>query len=399
MLKENKVIKPNKTGVWIAGLVRFLAVVAAGMMVLNACTSSEDKTQQAQKRNTVTIGWIGPLTGPISLIGVDNLKAVRMAIEKYNTDRKSVEPEIKLIIEDDQMVAKNSVNAYQKLVSEQRPDVVMLSSYSGMFLIADDALREGMILVNPIDNDSNLAKLNKNVFVIAKQTEGLAAVVANALIDQGKKKVFIVFFNGDDFMPTLGNKVKEIFEKAGGKAIVRDYPAGTSDFRSLLAAGKDVKAEGYIFFGYVEIGFAMKQAREMGITQPFYSVNVITNPELQANSQGAIEGTQFAHFTHLDGNTRAAELFLKRFQQKYHKSPAVSWTALQAFDATRIIIAAVVKASGQKGAFVDNIRRNMLGTDDFEGVSGDLSIRPDGTSRGIYPSLYTLVGGKAVKNR
>ena len=372
--------------------------MVAGLVA--GCSRSDREARQAgfARKDTVTVGWIGPLSGPARLLGVDSAKAVQMAVDEYHASRKDGEPEITLLVEDDRLIAQECVSAFRKVVSEHRPDVVMLTSYSGMFLIAEDALRDGVIIVDAIDNDRNLAKLNKNVFMIAKQTEGLGAVVATALIEQGKKKALIVHFNGDDFMPTLARKVKEIFGGGGGETVIHDYPAGTSDFRSFLAAGKTADADAYIFFGYTEIGLAMRQARDMGITQSFYSVNVITDPELQANSQGAIEGTQFAHFTHLDGNTQEAEVFLSRYQQKHRAPPAVPWTALQAYDAARIIIAAAAKAARQKGDFTHNLRRNMLRTDDFEGVTGDLSIRPDGTSRGIYPSLYTLANGKAVKN-
>jgi len=39
----------------------------------------------------------------------------------------------------------------------------MLSTYSGMFALADSALQDGVIIVNPIDNDASLARLKENV--------------------------------------------------------------------------------------------------------------------------------------------------------------------------------------------------------------------------------------------
>ena len=65
-------MKRNK----IAFLSMFIVgiIVAIGFMVA---------TRLVSKKETVTIGWLGPLTGPASLLGMDNLKAVQMALKEY----------------------------------------------------------------------------------------------------------------------------------------------------------------------------------------------------------------------------------------------------------------------------------------------------------------------------
>lgn len=373
--------------------IAFLSILIFGIIVTIGYVVTRRHVPQ---KATVTIGWVGPLTGPAALLGVDNLKAVQMALKEYEDTKGRGKPEIKLVVDDDQYIAKNSLESYRKLVSKEKIDILILSTYSGMFLVADRTLEDDVIVVNPIDNDAKLARLNRNVFLIAKQTKDLANVDAQAMINEGRKKAFILYFNGDEFIPTLASIVKDTFEAAGREVVSQEYPAGTTDFRAWLSDAKEKNADAYVFFGYVEIGFAMKQARDLGITTPFYSINTIVNLELQANSEGTIEGTKFGYFTHLDGNVKEAKAFLQRYEEKYDTSPDVEWTALQAYDTANIIIKALREAV-KEDDFVEGMRTQILQTDNFKGVSGDLSIRADGTSRGIYPSLYTLKGGRGVK--
>lgn len=376
----------KRTGITVA-VVAF--VIAGYFLMRNPAPPGKGK---------VVIGWIGPLTGPASFLGVDNLKAVEIAIEEYALERRGNEPKIELVVKDDQYKAELSLDAYRKLVSEENIDILILCTYTGMFLVADEALKDGVIVVDPIDNDANLARLNKNIFMIAKQTKALARVIANALVDGSKKVASIIYFDGDDFMPTLAHIVRDIFEKEGGRiAVFQKYPTGTTDFRSWLSEAKKKNIDASVFFGYVEIGFAMKQARELGIKAPFYTANA--TPKLQANSEGAAEGTMFAHFTHLDGNVALAKAFLDKYRARHKRPPAVSWTALQGYDAANLIINALRKAAVEDGDFVDTLRARIFQIHGSKGVSGDLSIKADGTSRGIEPSLYVLAGGKAVKRR
>lgn len=379
-------------------MVLAIGIIAAVVLVTGTAVYfvfAEDiyNLKGSRPSEKVTIGWIGPLSGPASLLGLDNVKAVQLAVEEYNAAKTSNEPEIKLLIENDQYQSERSLRAFRKLVAVDNADVVILNTYSALFLVEDQVLRDQVIVVNPIDNDAKLAELNENIFTIAKETEQLGAIIADSMTDQGYKKAFILYFDGDKFMPTLANDVKNNFENSGGRVVMQRYTTLTSSFSSPIFTGKAYDADAHVFLGYQELGPAMKHTRDAGITAQFYAVN----PGMAETSGGAIEGTRLAYFTDIDGNVEETKSFLARYQAKYKELPAAEWTAMQAYDSTRIVIDAIGKARGEQGQFVDNIRKHMLATNLFTGVSGNISIEPDGTSRGIYWSLYTFTEGKVVK--
>lgn len=369
-------------------VVTFNYFLLSGDAILNVKQKYDGTTKK------ITMGWVGPLTGQVALLGKDSVKAVQLAVYEYNNGRATHEPEINLVIEDDRYDSSKSVTAFRKLVTIDKADIVLLSTYSAMFLVADEALEHNVIVVNPVDNDAKLAKLNENMFMIAKETEQLGAIIADDLLEQGNRKAFILYFAGDEFMPTLANVVKDDFEKGGGTVTMQRYTKSTSKFNSPIFTGRNYHSDAYVLLGYTEIGTAMKQVRDAGITAQFYTAN----SAMAKQSDGAIEGTRFTGFTNLDGNTNEANLFLDHYRARYDDYPVIPWTALQSYDATRITIDAIRKASNDDGEFVDNLRQHMLSTHEFRGTSGNITIKPDGTSSGIYWNLYTFEEHMPVRN-
>src|ERR1700722_11942065 len=50
---------------------------------------------------SITLGWIGPLSGSAKMLGEDNLNAVKLAINEYQSNKSPLAPNIKLVVEDD----------------------------------------------------------------------------------------------------------------------------------------------------------------------------------------------------------------------------------------------------------------------------------------------------------
>lgn len=357
----------------------------------------ESISKRERVPSTLAVGWIGPLSGSAGALGVDSLNAVKLALQEYQAKKSLADPEISLLDEDDNYnIAITLLKYNQMMANTPKPVAIMVGTYSGLIAIAPLVLKDSVIALNPIDNDKEIASLNRNVFLIAKETEPLAGLVVNAIIDQGKKNIAVIYYGDDDFMKHLATLFREILVSNNSQAQMFSYNRETTDFHSFLEKAKASNVDGYVFFGYQEIGLAMKQARDMGILAPFYSVNVIADPVLQKNSEGAINGTYFAHFTSLDGNRVEADEFLNKYYRIFKRKPLLEWTAMQSYDAARILFVAIQDAYHESGDFTDNLRKKLLETSNFEGVSGNISILPSGASRGIYTRLYILQDGEAV---
>ena len=341
----------------------------------------------------ITIGWIGPLTGPVSLLGVDNLNAIKLALEDYHNNKRPKEPDILLVAEDDQYDATKSVDAYKRLVENHKPTIIFLSTYTAMFLLADDALRDGIVIVNPIDNDKNLAKLNKNTITIAKPTDSLAEVIEKALLRDERKNIFILYYKGDDFMPAVALLLAERLKSVGKEYQLQSYVSSNSSFEKEIERAKILGSDAYVMLGYSEIGHAMNLARHNQIDASFYTANIM----MKDIASGAMEGTQFFDMTYLDANEQLARILLQRYEKRFKQVPILQWTIFQAFDAANIIIDIVKQPVSERESNIEHILSKIYSTKNYQGVSGDITILEDGTSSGITPGLYEYSGNKVKK--
>jgi len=376
----------------------------AGILLFYLKNKNSSSTETIQKP-ILYIGWIGPLSGSVKILGVDNFNSVQLAFEQYAKRKNENDPEIRLVAADDQYQVRQSIREYDKMVSKYKPIAIFLSTYSSVEFLYQKALKDNIILIDPIDNDLNLASLNKpwhpNAFMIAKETEGLAAIIANILVKQNKKNIIAIYYNGDDFMPTLADTLNKILKSSGKELKLFGYnDAHHDNFNNFIRWGKNHQADAYVFFGYVELRLVMKKIRDMNITAPFYSVNVVSSPSFRKDTKKTLNKIFIAHFTKLDGNQALANEFMKLYQQRYHQYPDAEWVALQSYDASNILIYAIHEALSKptvgKNNLAEAIRQSLIRISDYPGTAGTISIKPSGASDGIYPSLYILENDKVI---
>ncbi|WP_341226986.1 ABC transporter substrate-binding protein [uncultured Arcticibacterium sp.] len=344
------------------------------------------------KVEEINIGAILPLSGRATDLGIGPSKALQLAVEQYNDIRASDEPLVNLYIEDDQWEKEKALPAYRKLKAEHDIDVLFISNTDGTVAVQEQILEDNVLVVNSLNNDATLSKLNKNTFKIAKSTEEANLVVGVRIIELGLKNVAILHYP-NDFMTTASRAVSELLSDRDVKNKVITVEAEQTDFKEILRNLKSEEVDAYVFFGYKEFGYAMKEARDMGITAPFYGSTTLLDPEFFDNSNGAIISTECPFFMEADGNYVLAHQFMKDFEAKYDKEPFSVWPPMQAYDAMNLVLNEIKKVNTEndnKELFVDWLRRRLYGVRYYQGICGNLSITEDGSSRGIYFSLYRM---------
>lgn len=340
----------------------------------------------------VNIGFIAPLTTRAIDLGIAPSKAMKLAIEEYNSTKTASQPKINLFIEDDRWEKDAALPAYEKLRREHNIDIVFISNTDGTIAIQDKILEDGVIAINPLNNDKLLASLNKNTFKIAKSTEEAHRSLGIRMIELGLKKVLILHYP-NDFMTIAGNSVKEILTEHDVENTLIQVQKNQTDYTEILENAQKENIDAYVFLGYKDFGYAMKQARDLGIEEPFFGSTTLLDPNFFLNSDGAIVGTECTFFTPLDGNYILGNEFLKAYRNRFGEKPFSIWPPMQAYDAINLVINEVKIINEDKKpeeALGDWLRNRLFNIRYYQGVCGNISITEDGSSRGIYFSLYKV---------
>ncbi len=371
---------------------KLIFLLLSFITILSGCSNPEI--------NEINIGFIGPLSTRATDLGIAPSQAMQLAVEKYNSSKTENQPTINLFIEDDKWEKQLALPAYEKLRKEHNIDIVFISNTDGTIEIQDKIMEDGVIAINPLNNDKLLSSLNKNTFKIAKSTEEAHKALGIRLIELGLKKTLILHYP-NDFMTIGGNAMKDILTENGIENKLIKVAKNQTNFTEILKNAKEEETEAYVFLGYRDFGFAMKQARDLGIEAPFFGSTTLLDPVFFSNSEGAIIGTECTFFTPLDGNYILASEFLNDYKERFDDTPFSIWPPMQAFDAMNIVLNEVkmVNENKNKDETLENWLRNRLfKVRYYQGVCGNISITEDGSSRGIYFSLYKVESdGKLIK--
>ena len=369
----------------VSVVVRAAALTALVLGVVGVTSVLAD-TPDAVKPDAIKIGWIGPLTGNASVLGIDSLAAVKMAVEEANAADGA---KIELLVEDDQYDTAKAVTAYAKLVA-QGAKALVLMTYGGVFATAPRAVNDGVIVIDALDCNEDIAKLPENTFCIATKSETVGEVLAE---DIGKKSLTPVAVLYDEKNPFM-ELVQRVLRSKYGSA--PNYFGGidqaSADFKSEMARIKAAAPKSIVLLGHDPMGQAMREARAVGITAPFYTVGTITSPNFQALAGDAAEGALVAFWEAPD--SAQAKTFMQTFSGRTGKKPTLELATTPSYDAANILIAAVRAAGPAAGAAA--VREQLLKVRDYPGVSGQITMDSDGAVRTIVEHLYRFEKGVLI---
>ncbi|MRH99681.1 ABC transporter substrate-binding protein [Kriegella sp. EG-1] len=363
-----------------------LSLKLIGILVLLIATYNCNSTSN----EVINIGYIGPLSIRATDLGIPPAKAMKLALSQYNKTKLDHQPQINLFIEDDEWTMEKAIPAYRKLKNEHDIKVLFISNTDGTMAVQNEILKDGVIVVNPLNSDDLLSTTNDNTFRIAKKTEEANGIIAIRIIELGLKKVLFLQYP-NDFMTRATNAAVELLKDANVEYKVVTVNIGDIDFKEEMVEYKKEGYDAFVFFGYKELGYAMKQARDAGITAQFFGSTVLLDPEFYDNSEGAIVGTECCYFTPLDGNFVLANKFIEQYENMFNEKPTSVWPAMQAYDAMNLVLNQIQDLKDIKNTsltFTDWLRDKMKKVRYYQGVCGNLLISENGSSKGIYFSLY-----------
>jgi branched-chain amino acid transport system substrate-binding protein len=376
----------NKKLIW--GVVIVIVVILGIYLINKSPTPVVDLSQP------IKIGYIGPLTGPSAVLGMDAVKAVEIAVADANTLGGVNGRKVELISEDDQYLTKNTVSAYEKLVNVDKVKVIMVASYGGLFAVMDKAAKDGVVIINPLDCNKEVANASTNIFCLATETESIGTSLANQMLSEGKKTAGIMYSTKDTFMAIVTNAFKKEFEAKGGKVQIESFNYEDKDFRTQLLKLKNANVEGLVLLGHDEVGLIMKQARDLGLKQVFYATGTITSPVAQELAVGNAEGTIFAYWD-ADTTNGEAKSFEDKFKALVGRGPILPLTTHPAYDATNILLKKVLPAI--KGEITANaIKSGLLKISNYQGSTGLVTINKNGAAP-ITESAFKLIKGVPTK--
>jgi branched-chain amino acid transport system substrate-binding protein len=370
----------------LAGVVAVSATLALGA---SAC-GGDSKDSGGGGGDTVTLGFMGDLTGETAGIVIPPKQAAQLAIDEYN----ATNPKVKITLKtyDSQGKGEQAVPLAKQAITKDKIAGMIGPAFSGESAQVDPVLEEGKVpSISASATNAALAThgwkywhrliANDNV-----QGAGIGGFIANQL---KAKKVFIID-DSSEYGKPFAATVKSTVEKAGVKTAADAIDTQASDYSSTVNKAKAFAPDA-IFFGgyYAQGGKLIKQLREGGVKARFLSGDGSLDKGLAAGAGGTTADGSIIGCPCLIDPTGAAGAASKTFAAAY-KAKFGADTAIysaEGYDAANAFIAAV-----KAGNTTPEKINTFLATIDTPGVSKQIKFSPAGEPTATDVYMYQVKG-------
>ncbi len=368
---------------------RTITIILLVLLVisLGGCATTGKVVQQPQdKEQPVKIGWIGPLTGEMAALGINNLKGIQVAVNEINSQGGISGKQIELISEDDKGINVDAVNAYRKLKDIDKIDAVMLPLYTTYVTVAEFADRDKFLIIDSLDTSEEIADKGEYSFAIGIYDEGIGITIADFVYEElDEDEVGLAYNIEDAFMLLVREGFILRYEELGGEILVdEEFDFSTTDFRSVLLKVGHADVDTLIVLGYDESGFLLRQAEEIGFDFTFVGSDMFSSQNFRDNAGGAEQGAYFTFWK--PEESPEYKRFLAMYKALHGEEPHEILFSAIGYDAMHFL----AKAIGKSDLSTDSIKNELYKVKNHKGLTGSLTMSPDGIVRSVKESIFRI---------
>ncbi|HYS94127.1 MAG TPA: amino acid ABC transporter substrate-binding protein, partial [Candidatus Acidoferrales bacterium] len=299
----------------------------------------------AQAQAPIKIGASLSLTGTYAKPGTYQKEGYEVCADELNAKGGLLGRKVEFVMYDDQSSTQTAQRLYEKLITEDKVDVVM-GPYSSAITesVAGITEKYKKVMVSPLAATTSIFRQGrKHIFMVISPAEVYLEGLVDMAAKRGLKTIAIV--NEDTLFPkaTVAGTA-ELAKKRGLQIVLQEaYPKGNTDFSALLvkikAANPDVLAAATYFDDAVAI---TRQMKELNVNPKMFGVTVGGDiPEfytlLKQNAEYVYGSTQWDEALPYPGQKEFLAAYAKKFKHEpsYHAAAGYAGCLIYAEAAKR----------------------------------------------------------------
>lgn len=288
------------------------ALLSIAVAVLSLTPPGASAQQNGVTASTIRIGAFGPISGPASYIGLAGRDGAGLAFKQINATGGVNGRKIEVVFEDDAHSPARAVAAVRKLVEQDK--VFMLMSVGGSNATAGtiDYVKDSGVpmFVSIASAPAVTYPFARTMFRGGTtETARYGELYAEFLKTYYKGQRIAIISGREEYPRNEGDATTEKLKAWFGVEPVGrfEFNIGDKDFTPQLSGVQRANADVVAFFGNpAEAGIAIRQARDLGLKQPFFVGANMVDPAVVTAAKGAAEGVAgFALVPMLPGSKQA----------------------------------------------------------------------------------------------
>ena len=325
----------------IAHRKAFIALLAMGGAFLSGHATAADP---------IKIGFTGPLSGSLSLLGQGVRDGLETYIQVINAQGGVNGRKIELIAEDDAYDPTRTIAAAKKLAEQDK--VVALVSPTGTPNVAAILTYTGeqkLPIIAPYAFSHTLTTPTKPyAFTTLPEVRVQANVLADYLVKKLDRKKIAVIYQNDDFGQDAVTGFEDRLKALNIPLTKLPFERGSTNFSGVVIQAKQSGADDVVFFGIPrDAALIMKEASKMGWKPNFSGHNALGDPQtFTLAGKALVEGAlAVAVMEPLDSQKPQVAAFIAD-QKKYLPKTTPTTYSMHGYNAGKVFVEALKKVQG-----------------------------------------------------
>ena len=359
----------------------------------------------AARAADIRIGVAEALTGGAAQYGISIRNGFQMAADEINAAGGVNGNKIELVIEDEQGKKEEAINAFKKLIFQDKALMLFGPTLSNSAQAADPIAQGSKIVVFGTSNTADgITTIGDHVFRNSVTEADVLPVTIRTAARLAKIRKVAVLYGNDDVFTKSGydNFKKALDDQKMPVTTTETFAKGDVDFKAQLTKIKATNPDALVLSALLAEGAPiMVQARQLGLNVPIIGGNGMNSVKVFDLAKGASDGLWVGSPWSIENRTSENNSFIIAYTKKYSAAP--DQFAAQAYDAMHIATEALkkVKLSGDLAKDREAVQAALPAVK-WTGATGDFSFRRvndrSGKPAGYDASQVPIVSTTRGKN-
>ena len=370
-----------------------LALAAAAALGAPALAAAAD----------LKIGVAEALSGGAAQYGISIRNGFQLAVDEINGAGGVNGNKISMVVEDEQGKKDEAINAFKKLIFQDKALMLFGPTLSNSAQAADPIAQAAKIVVFGTSNTADgITSIGDHVFRNSvTEADVLPVTIRTAARVANIRKVAVLYGNDDVFTKSGYDNFKKALEDLKIPVTTTEtFAKGDVDFKAQLTKIKATSPDAIVLSALLAEGAPiMVQARQLGLNVPVIGGNGMNSVKVFDLAKGSSDGLWVGSPWSIENRTPENNSFIIAYTKAYSSPP--DQFAAQAYDAMHIAAAALktVKLSGDLAQDREAVQAALPGIT-WSGATGkfafkranDKSGKPAGYDANQVPIVSTTRG-------
>lgn len=320
---------------------RFAVAAALGLVALTAGAQQEP----------IRIGYTGPLSGSLSLLGSGVRDGLQTYIALVNSQGGVNGRTIELIAEDDAYDPTRTLAAAKKLAEQDK--VLAFVSPTGtpnVAALVPYATERKIPILFPYAFSNTLTTPTKRyVFTTLPEVRVQANVLGEYLLNEVKHRKIAAIYQNDDFGQDAVAGLEARLKTANVAFTKLPFDRGTTNFSGVVAQARQAEVESVVFLGIPrDAALVIKEANKMGWKPQFSGHNALGDPQTFALAGvSLVEGAIAVAVMEPLDSSKAQMAEFAAHQKKFRPGTNPTTYSLHGYTAGKIFVEALKRVKGE----------------------------------------------------